>query len=595
MQQKLYIDDYEVEMSSEVSGFQFVSSVEGLDKRHASRSETIRIPMTPHNLRVFGFPNHADQWGGAVRTTHQAQLNYAGGVVRGTFKVTSVTPQQVSGTLIYGGGTSLVTGGELSKKLSEVITPPDYIVLRAGKWYWQNSQLLGTQLYFNGYSSDAASGFKLPSVRVDYLVGLLETALGFTATADLKRTDLRIILNTMNAEPNVTFTGTAKPNALSPFTLSSGLSTYLANGIIMTQASDGSQTSPDVVLIAQQQCLVNINGTSAGAGRWRKLPASAAGRVRDYDWLRNNFEYVADRAYINHTFEMHVGDMLCFWSVYNGPNYRSWATAGDWNTFTVNVSQKAGPLELAQDGSGWNYGNYYLSANLPDISVGDLLRALAAAQGGELMYDENTKTFDIFDWDFDLAADSVVSLDGVCSVTSIDRRAMDYGQVHKVGLEPIEETNWSHYSATEREQSYMVPNQTLDPETSVVVPVLKATAGTADGTGFMSAIVKCGWVDDQGHPTCSPISAPVLCQVYTNYPKDGATAGRLRPMNVPRNAVFESILKLSTVVEVEVPMRLFEFMQVRTTTRFTLLGGWWFCRTANFQGGKAKLKLQRYK
>lgn len=594
MQQKLYIDDFEVEMGSEVSGFQFVSAVEGLDKRHASRSETIKIPMTPHNMRVFGFPNHADQWGGAVRTTHQARLNYAGGVVSGTFKVTSVTPGTVSGTLIYGGGTSLVTGGELSQKLSEVITPPDYIVLRAGKWYWQNSQLLGTQLYFNGYNNDAAVGFKLPSVRVDYLVGLLETALGFTATADLKRNDLRIILNTMNAEPNVTFTGTAKPNALAPFTLSSGLSTYLTNGIIVTQASDGSQTSPDYVLIAQQQCLVKINGTSAGAGRWRKLPASAAGRVRNYDWLRNNFEDVVDRAYINHTFEMHVGDMLCFWSAYYGPNYSSWATAGD-NTFNVDVAQKAGPLELGQDGSGWNYGNYYLSANLPDMSVGDLLRALAVAQGGELMYDENTKTFDIFDWDFDSAADSIVSLDGVCEVTSIDRRAMDYGQVHKVGLEPIDETNWSHYSATEREQSYMVPNQTLDAETSVVAPVLKATAGTGDGYTFMSAVVKCGWVDNQGHPTCSPISAPVLCEVYTNYPKDGTTAGRLRPMNVPRNAVFESILKLSTVVEVEVPMRLFQFMQIRTTTRFTLLGGWWFCRTANFQGGKAKLKLQRYK
>lgn len=594
MQQKLYIDDYEVEMGGEVSGFQFVSSVEGLDKRHASRSETIKIPMTPHNMRVFGFPNHADQWGGAVRTTHQASLNYAGGVVRGTFKVTSVTPVAVSGTLIYGGGTSLVTGGELSQKLAEVITPPDYITLRSGKWFWENSHLLGTQSYFNGYNSSATAGFKLPSVRVDYLVGLLETALGFTATADLKRSDLRIILNTMNAEPNATFTGTAKPNAGTPFTLSSGLSTYLDNGIILTQASDGSLTGPNIVLIAQQQCLVNIKGTSSGDGRWRKIPASAAGRVRDYDWLRNNFEDVVDRAYINHTFEMHAGDMLCFWSVTIMPKYRRWGVAGNSTAFDVNVAQKAGPLELSQDGSGWNYGNYYLSANLPDMSVGDLLRALAVAQGGELMYDENTKTFDIFDWDFDSAGDSIVSLDGVGVVTSIDRRTMDYGQVHKVGLEPLEETFWSHYSATEREQSYMVPNQTLDPETSVVAPVLKATAAKADNA-YMSAIVKCGGVDDQGHPTCSPISAPVLCEVYTNYSQGENVAGRLRPMNVPRNAVFESILKLSTVVEVEAPMRLFEFMKIKTTTRFTLLGGWWFCRTANWQGGKAKLKLQRYK
>ena len=70
--QKLFIDGIEVEMGGEVDGFQFVSAVEGLDKKHASRSGSVKIPMTPHNMVVFGFPNHVDQWGGGVRSTHTA-------------------------------------------------------------------------------------------------------------------------------------------------------------------------------------------------------------------------------------------------------------------------------------------------------------------------------------------------------------------------------------------------------------------------------------------------------------------------------------------------------------------------------------------
>ena len=610
--QKLYIDGIEVEMGSEVSGFQFVSAAEGLEKRHASRSGSVKIPMTPHNMVAFGFPNHVDQWGGGVRSTHTAELYYAGGVVRGTFKVTSVNSDTVTGAIIYG-GSNLVTGGALAKKLSELIAPNDSIVMRAGKWYWEYSNKLGTHLYFNGYDAAADSGFRLPSVRSAYLVELLETACGFTASAALKNQNWNIVLPTMKAIDDYAASGTIMPNHNLPYTLSSGLQTYLENQILVVQDDGGGNTRTEYVLRAKQKCRIHISGTNADGITsltslaekmrasqlnvgWRKIPAEAAGQVRDGSYFLNIIESEDIRKNCDVTFDLEVGDYVCFWRYVWNSGYRQWGDWGNASAFFCEAGQAGGELQLSQDGSGWNYGNYYLKANLPDMSVVDLLRTLAVAQGGELVYDEAANTFDVFGWDFDGAGDAVVSLDGRSKVGSITRQALDFGQVHEWGLQRGEFDYYSAKTNRMRSELYVTPNQTLAEKTETFAPVVAGSPAQVDGAvSFISCVIPCGGRDDQGHPTCKAMKNPILTEIYTNYAQDGGTAGRLKPIDVPKVGFLDNICKLSTACEVEVPMRLFEFMQIRTTTRFTLLGGWWFCRSANFQGGAAKLKLQRYK
>lgn len=599
-------------MASEVDGFQFVSAVEGLDKKHASRSGSVKIPMTPHNMVVFGFPNHIDQWGGGVRSTHTAELYYAGGVVRGTFKVTSVTSDTLTGAIIYG-GPNLVTGGALAKKLAELIAPSDSIVLRTDKWYWESTHILGTHLYFNGYDADAASGFRLPSVRAAYLVQLLEAACGFTADNAYKDTAVNIVLPTMKALDDWGASGTILPNHNLPYTLSSGLQTYLENRILIVQDDGGGNTRNEYVLRAKQKCRIHITGTNADGVvsltslvekirathrnvGWRKIPAEAAGRVRDGSYIANIIEAEDIRANCDITFDLEVGDYVCFWRYYYNSGYRHW---GDWwsaSAFSCEAGQAGGELQLSQDGSGWNYGNYYLKANLPDMSVVDLLRALAVAKSCELVYDESTNTFGMFDFDFDAAGDAVVSLDSRCKVWSITRQALNFGQVHEWGLQRGEFNYYSVKTNKMRAETYVTPNQTLAEKTETFAPVVAGSPAQVDGAAaFISCVIPCGGRDDQGHPTCKAMKNPILTEIYTNYTQDGGTAGRLKPVDVPRSAPIEQICKLSTAAEVEVPMRLFEFMQIRTTNRFTLLGGWWFCRSANYKSGTAKLKLQRYK
>ena len=610
--QKIYIDGIEVEMGGEVDGFQFVSAVEGLDKKHASRSESVKIPMTPHNMVIFGFPNHADQWGGGVRSTHTAELYYSGGVVRGTFKVTGVSATEITGAIIYG-GSNLVQGGALSRKLSELISPPDNIVMRAGKWYWEKSHILGTHLYFNGYDADAASGFRLPSVQAAYLVQLLEKACGFTADAAYKDTDINIVLPTMKAIDDWGASGTIMPNHNIPYTLSSGLSTYLENQILVIQDDGGGNTRPEYVLRAKQRCRIHISGTNAdgvfsltslGEKKrashlnvgWRKIPAEAAGQVRDGSYLANIIEAEDIRKSCDVIFDLEVGDFVCYWRYVWNSGYRQWGDWGNASAFTCEAGQAGGELQLSQDGSGWNYGSYYLNANLPDMSAVDLLRALAVAKSCELVYDESSNTFGMFDFDFDAAGDSVISLDGRCKVGAIKRQALDFGQVHEWGLQRGEFDYYSEKTNRMRSELYVTPNQTLTEKTETFAPVVAGSPAQVDGaSAFISCVIPCGGTDDQGHPTCKAMKNPILTKMYTNYAQDGATAGRLTPIDVQLSAPIEQICKMSTAVEVEVPMRLFEFMQVRTTTRFTMLGGWWFCRAATFQGGTAKLKLQRYK
>lgn len=610
--QKLFIDGIDVEMGAEVDGFQFVSAVEGLDKKHASRSGSVKIPMTPHNMVVFGFPNHIDQWGGGVRSTHTAELYFAGGVVRGTFKVTGVSAKEITGAIIYG-GSNLVQGGALSRKLVELIAPSDNIVMRAGKWYWEASHVLGTHLYFNGYDADAANGFHLPAVQAAYLVQLLETACGFTADNAYKDTAVNIVLPTMKATDDYAASGTIMPNHNATYTLSSGLQTYLENQLLVVQDDGGGNTRTEYVLRAKQKCRIHINGTNADGVvsltsldekkrasqlnvGWRKIPAEAAGRVRDGSYIANIIENEDIRANCDVTFDLEVGDYVCFWRYVWNSGYRQWGDWGNASAFYCEAGQAGGELQLSQDGSGWNYGNYYLKANLPDMSAVDLLRALAVAKSCELVYDESTNTFGMFDFDFDAANDSVVSLDGRCKVGNITRQALDFGQEHEWGLQRGEFNYYSVKTNQMRAETYVTPNQTLAEKTETFAPVVAGSPAQVDGAAaFISCVIPCGGSDDAGHPTCKAMKNPILTKIYTNYLHDGGTAGRLMPVDVPRSAPIDNICKLSTAAEVEVPMRLFEFMQIRTTTRFTLLGGWWFCRSANFQGGKAKLKLQRYK
>lgn len=610
--QKLYIDGIEVEMGSEVSGFQFVSAVEGLESRHASRSGSVKIPMTPRNMVAFGFPNHVDQWGGGVRSTHTAELYYSGGVVRGTFKVTSVNTQEISGAIIYGGA-NLVEGGALARKLSELIAPNNSIVLRAGRWYWEYCHILGTHLYFNGYNAAAGSGFHLPSVRTSYLVELLETACGFTASSALKNTYRNIILPTMNAIDSWGASGTIQPNHNAPHTISSDLQTYLENSMLTVQDDGGGNTRPEFVLRAKQKCRIHINGTNADgvvsitsladkkqASKynvgWRKIPAEAKGKVRDGSYYLNIIEEQDIRNACDITLDLEVGDFVAFWRYEFNSGYRKWDDWGNTSEFYCEAGQAGGELELSQDSSGWNYGSYYLKANLPDMSAVELLRALAIAQGGELVYDEAANMFGVFDWDFDAAGGQVVKLDGKCKVGTIERKAMDFGQLHEWGLQRGEFDYYSERTNRMRSELYVTPNQTLAEKTETFAPVVAGSPAQTDGAAdYISCVIPCGGVDDQGHQTCKAMKNPILADLYTNYSQGESTAGRLMPVDVPKVAALEAICKLSTSCEVEVPMRLFEFMQVGTTTRFTLLGGWWFCRSANFQNGKAKLKLQRYK
>ena len=614
--QKLYIDGEAVEMGGEVSGFQFVSEVEGLDKKHASRTETIKIPMTPHNMRAFNFPNRPDQWGGGVRIDHVAQLVYAGGVVSGTFKVTDVTPTEVTGTMIYAASPALLNG-ELCQPLKEVISPTNYIELKESTTQANVAWDLNMPLYWNGANSLPIYGIRLPAVRVSLLVSQLQGKLGFNVSAALQTriNAYRIILNTMNAAATAVVQGAITVDySTSPvYAMPAGMSGYFTEDQIISQTDEGERTRVIRVLKCLQKCRLRIMGTNARGYTsittleaklkaskksigWSVFEGSIWGKVNTYSDLKA-VEVVRDIMQATSVdVEMEPGQALGFLDITSGLGHEYTFYTGDLYpaaTFLVTVGGLSGSMERTQVGGVWTYGNYYLNANLPQITGKELLNVVAIASGKLLTFDDATNTFDLFDYDFDAAGGDVISLDKIAAVTTkLERRALDFGQVHRSGLKLSENTGYGYtpHDKDCAQKFYVTSNKTIAESTEQLAPVVEA-APSRPYSSNIAIYLPCGTLDEGGAPQLQGISAPVLVNDVV-YQGTMATA---IPTACHYNEHLQNICNLSTVIEVNVPMRLFEFMKIKTTTRFTYMGGWWFCRSGQYQKGNVRLKLQRYK
>lgn len=620
----LYIGGHRVELASADldCGFQFVSAVEGLDKRHASRTTSIKIPLTPANNLLLGLAGHVEMFTPAVRQGHTAELYYDGGVVRGMFKVTGVTPKEVTGTMVFGENYPF-TDERFTAEIGKILTSSEHITLRTQGYYTENSRNLSSPKM-------GLSGFGAPSVKVDYLLGLLEGQLGTDLTA-YKGTDYRILLGTLNAHTQP-YSGTLQLTTGGTWNAPANWSTYFSEQTVYIRHKCLINTVQSTILIAVKMwrcirpCSVSLTGsnplgyaslnglTPVSWWGWAVIDKALA-PISDVEEVIQQIKAasIMQTTSLQHTFE--VGEWLGALrkaerlTISSPPNIYYYPKAlgmvsefGQQLIATASFGEASDTLQRSQDSASYLYGEYYLADNFPKISAKDLLQTLARVQGGEAMFDEAGGRFTIFDYDFDGAGAGVTSLDGNCEVLSITREALGYGRTHTQSLKVETGDGWA-YSAKDLTKAmavYETPNSNLTEATKAdlklsVSPSARVPGDVQDypNLGGLPAFVPVSGVDSDGKPVFNSFDSPVLVKGGSRF--SGAPSEWVTPVQVATNAKVVNICNLSTACEVKTPMPLCRFMQITTYSRFTLAGGWWFAREATWQSGFAKIKLQRYK
>ena len=619
----LYIDGQRVELSSADldCGFQFVSAVEGLDKRHASRTTSIKIPLTPANNLLLGLAGHVETFAPAVRQGHTAELYYDGGVVRGMFKVTGVSPREVTGTMIFGENYPF-TDDRFTAQIGSILTSNEHITLRTQGYYTENSRNLSSPYM-------GLTGFGAPSVKVDYLLGLLEDQLGTDLTA-YKGTDFRILLGTLNAhdQPN---TGTLSLSSGGTWTAPAQWSTYFTEHTvtIRTKAMNIG-VGPTELLISVKMwrcirpCSLSLTGTNPNGYTtlgniitpkswwgWAVID-KAFTPAKDVDEVLQQIKAasIMRTTSLQHNFEvgewlgaLHKASELTVMPYYYPKALMMVSQLGQSLTATASFGEVGETLTRSQDSSSYLYGEYYLADNFPKVSAKDLLQTLARVQGGEAMFDESGGRFTIFDYDFDAAGAGVTSLDGACEVLSVTREALGYGRTHTLSLKVETGDGWAYSpkDLTKARAVYETPNSNLTEATKTDLKLSASPSARVPGSaqdypalGGLPAFVPVSGVDTDGKPVFNTFDSAVLVLGGRRFPSP-APDEWVTPVQVALNPHVVNICNLSTACEVKTPMPLCRFMLITTYTRFTLAGGWWFAREATWQGGFAKIKLQRYK
>lgn len=593
----------------------YTSPVVGLDKVGTSRTQSFSLPMTANNAAIFGFPARPETFAANVRQSLDATLIYAGGAIYGSFKVTAVSDTAITGSLLYG-ELAVLTSDEYKAKIKDVVNSSEVIALNDGVWYEQNSLNLNCTKYFNGYPAPLTN-FRLPSVRVDYLINQACATLGVQALPPLGSSPLRLVLPTLNALGEHQVTGTLTSNADGTYTQPTGFNGFFANNVILATNNDGSNTHIVIALQCTTKCRLVLQCTNPygyaqlgtlkekkEAARlnfgWYHFPASAGGRPHTGVWLVNNKKAsnVMQSCAVDWQFE--VGDYLAFVYFDNTSSTGLITRPAVSLSASVEINYDGQDLARSFTGSYWTYGNYYLQPNLPDVSLSELMQYVARVNGGCLIFDGTA--FSVFDYDFDGAAGRIFDVEPILkALTNVSRKAFDFGQTHTVTLERgADQWSYTQYDEDCMAKAYQVPNGLLAPTTEEVVKFLASPSMSGGGPSSavprrkMLSCIPCATRDANGDPFLNTIDKPVLVEGFAAEFQDNADSW-IRPVEVVRNDHFGAILRLSTAIDVEVYLPMFRFLQINYKTRFTFRGGWWFCTGGTWADGVAKLTLQRYK
>lgn len=540
------------------------------------RTTSISLPKTTNNLVLFGFANDLHTYGQQMRVAVPADM-YMGVVVKsGYLYVNSFSYSKNEFNCVF------VTGEFIGlRALKELGKATDAIDTYAyTKWNVVND-FAATYPIFHTFYQHSKEKVNKPSYYIGNLLTNMLTQAGI-ACEQYPINNLEVVLG--DPKPIQAVEATITQTVLNPNPLTSSqdpvkynniaLSGYAAPAFKPIYDSGGYTFEPVVVFGIDRyyyptylECEMNIKmtfPTDFGAEFFLYGKRGTQGEMTfygDYSFEDNNGVLTYQGTPLNgRTVELKKGDAFIIVS----PNdYTHTNNTIGFYPNLISTSVFNGIIIEGYD--DFEDGDVILLRdNLPDISAIDILKIYAYLDGKVLWY--NSEENKIYFEQLNYNSYPIVYIDGkVISRDSIERKFGDYAQNNLIEYAESEDIT----GVLRLILNYPIDNKTIEDENVLY------TIPFSEGRQFGESMQL--YMGDSDTIAYSSLNR------------------RLYRTSLTRNTNLQSILNVSTAIEVKSKMTLFEFQQIKDKCRIGYDGAEWVWTDAQWSDGVATLSLSKIK
>lgn len=563
------------------------------------RTTSFALPTTAKNNRVFTLSNDVNTYGDAARQSYYAILESGVVQIAGRLYITDATATEYNCVFVFNELYAL-------KQIRDAGTINNYLMANKSV-YWGDA----AEVYASNDDAVIASGGEwavvqyqnnvttyvgvgtcpLPSVRMDYLLGLCASYFGVTLrTADteaLKR--YRIVIPKANV-------------------ISSVGTTVWKNGDIITSGNSVTAYIDATNLNEQYFKTRWLTWQADGYTITAQCYVAQKDVTLTFPTLTN---WMTDAVLINPlTKEMYGGTIVTYPSYLSGDGTVTTETQLSGRNVTIPAGATflfAYVPDVRGEVNRWCIKEYNFSVtlqdvtsddtynktiplqyNLPEVTFMDLLRTSAHLLGRTLYYYEDESEQRNFLWldDADVDAFAIRNVGAganflpLVSRGAVKRTFADFAQSNKVGFDSAD------YVYTPATITYDVPNVNLNATADIYTIPFNEGDKYLNGMAFLDDCTRS--VDSDGVVTYE-YKADDFSLLYCG---DNSVA-YMQQVELPAAAFLQALCEQSTQTEIQVAMSLLEFTSLTTKTKLYMYGAYYVWTAANWQKGIATLTLQK--
>jgi hypothetical protein len=564
--------------------FNYNNGLFAFEKMQLNRSGEFSIPRTPHNDIQLGFSHDPSNDGRYIRKSIPAELYYSGGKIEGALFVGKYTDgSRYSAVFVYGELFAL-------KRIQEMSTIDTYIVTNEHKSI-SNSTLVNAYSptgYFNSnfdfyrYKNGVPDASKqvsyfnqFPTVKLSYLVQ--EAAFGANVNVNTdgigQAVDaVGLILannNSTEAYQTVSVSGAAN---LSLSASGTGATNFDMETRLFTYYDYySSKPTFKKTLVRVFVCKRDVTLIMT-VDSYNTAIVSGDGFTYLTNWGAN-FKSMK----VGQKIELKKGDYFTF--IHLSDTFIG-TPVSDYSTPIVSgisFDMYVGTLELADVGD-----EYYLSQNLPKVTLIDLVKVLANLFRCGITYDGVTNTIGFFDFNFNKASAKVID-DIVIDVKSVNRVFFDYAQKNYIKFK-----NEEYVLNSVASTIYTIDNENLANEKTLYT--IPFSEGIRDE--FNDVVVN-DFELSAPYKKTAKIETLVVPSVVNgeNSLKHISMLYQYLDTIMQGSDNLTPIIRNSTTVEMTVKMTAMDFLNIKNTDVFRYRGKYYVCIFGTHSGQIAELTL----
>ena len=557
----------------------FKSSLFEFDSIELARTQAFDIPATPNNQAFFNYANNPARTGQQVRREYAAQCIINSVIINGILSILNYENRRYKAAFLYGNLTKL-------KEIKDVGNIGNYTnftdtltVNRAVSPITDvSSPILPYNFRFYNYNNGVPDAEKnntkfnfMPSVKLRHLIDTACDSLNISVEySDVDLMDSAAIILNSQKQATTPQTLTVSGSAKSGYTITANTYLTQASGYTFQyndlNAEPVTQNASVYVFEANLDIELQISNYS---GAW-KLGIYNGSKFITKSGSTGSFLSVPAGAGIVETLKINKGEFFAF-VVDSDWDYNYNWFSDDFDGAVVNYSFMV--REQAVNTIQFN-GTYSLQANLPQITLIDLLKTIAAITNTAIQWDERTLTISFFNFSFPT---TFIDLNNkLIEVSKVSRSVGSYAQKNIVKFSSGDYVQENLKYLNEKS----INNETLEKE-KVIYTVPLNEANMVDDNAYVIDFVM---QEDGTYKLDAKNPTLVIAGSSGIYFK------HINTYNPIANNL-SNILDLSTTINVKVFLRIGEFMKITDTTVFVVENNKYIAYSGNWSRNIADLEL----